>query len=71
VRCSFDASRSTDDQRVVNYRWTFGDGSVVTTSQSKTTYRYALMGTYMVTLTVSDAAGLTNSRAATVLAGLR
>jgi serine protease len=71
VRCSFDASRSTDDQRVVNYRWTFGDGSVVTTSQSKTTYRYALMGTYTVTLTVSDAAGLTNSRAATVLAGLR
>lgn len=71
VRCSFDASRSTDDQRVVNYRWTFGDGSVVTTTQPKTTYRFALVGTYTVTLTVSDAAGLTNSRVATVLAGVR
>ena len=71
VRCSFDASRSSDDQRVVNYRWTFGDGTVVTTSQAKTTYRYSLIGTYTVTLTVSDAAGLTNSRAATVLAGIR
>ena len=71
VRCSFDASRSSDDQRVVNYRWTFGDGSVVTTSQSKTTYRYSIIGTYTVTLTVSDAAGLTNSKAATVLAGIR
>jgi serine protease len=71
VRCSFDASRSTDDQRVVNYRWTFGDGSVVTTSQAKTTYRYALIGAYTVTLMVSDAGGLTNSRAATVLAGFR
>jgi serine protease len=71
VRCSFDASRSTDDQRVVSYRWTFGDGSVVTTNQSKTSYRYSLIGTYTVTLTVSDAAGLTNTRAATVTAGIR
>jgi serine protease len=71
VRCSFDASRSTDDQRVVNYRWTFGDGAVVTTSQPKTTYRYAVVGMYTVTLTVSDAEGLTNSRSASVLAGVR
>jgi PKD repeat protein len=71
VRCSFDASTSTDDRRVVNYRWTFGDGSSVTTTQVKLTYKYRTAGMYTVTLTVSDDAGLTNSRSAAVLAGLR
>ena len=71
VRCSFDASKSSDDQRVVNYRWTFGDGSTMTTTQAKTTYRYRMPGTYTVVLTVSDAAGLTHSKAAAVLAGIR
>lgn len=71
VRCSFDASRSTDDQRVVNYRWTFGDGSGVTTTQAKLTYKYRTAGMYTVTLTVSDDAGLTSSKSAAVLAGIR
>jgi subtilisin family serine protease len=71
VRCSFDASKSSDDQRVANYHWTFGDGSAVTTTQAKLTYRYRTAGMYTVTLTVSDDAGLTGSRSAAVLAGLR
>jgi subtilisin family serine protease len=71
VRCSFDASKSTDDQRVVNYHWTFGDGSSLTTSQAKLTHKYRAAGVYTVTLTVSDDAGLTSSRSASVLAGIR
>jgi subtilisin family serine protease len=71
VRCAFDASRSTDDQRVVNYLWTFGDGRSMATTQAKTTYKYAAPGMYTVTLTVSDAAGLTGSKSAAVLAGVR
>jgi serine protease len=71
VRCSFDASKSSDDQRVAMYHWTFGDGSAVTTTQAKSTYRYRTAGMYTVTLTVSDDAGLTNSRSASVLAGVR
>jgi serine protease len=71
VRCSFDASKSTDDRRVVNYRWTFGDGSSLTTTQAKLTYKYRAAGMYTVTLTVSDDAGLTGSKSAAVLAGIR
>jgi subtilisin family serine protease len=71
-RCSFDASMSTDDQRVVSFRWDFGDGKgVVTTTQAKTAYRFAVTGVYTVTLTVTDGAGLTNSKAAAVLARSR
>ena len=43
----------------------------MTTTQAKSTYRYTMPGVYTVTLTVSDAAGLTNSKAAPLLAGIR
>ena len=66
LRCSFDGSTSTDDQRVISYRWGFG-GSVVTTSQAKTSFRFPAAGLYTVTLTVADGAGLTNSKAAPLL----
>lgn len=54
---SFDGSSSDDpDGEVTAYEWSFGDGS---TGTSKTTsHTYMKAGTYPVTLTVTDNAGL-------------
>lgn len=59
----FDASASTDDGQIVSYAWTFGDGSSGTGRTRS--HIYALAGTYMVTLTVTDDRGLTASTAPT------
>jgi aqualysin 1 len=58
LRCSFDASQSTDDIGIVSYNWDFGDGrpAIITTSP-KVAYRYVISGVYVVTLTVSDIKG--------------
>jgi serine protease len=69
LRCSFDASTSSDDQGVANYRWFFGDGGTASTGQAKTSYRYAASLQYTVTLTVTDAGGLSSSRSLTIQAG--
>ncbi|MDA1306439.1 MAG: PKD domain-containing protein [Acidobacteria bacterium] len=55
----FDASSSTDDGQIVSYVWTFGDGS--SGSGRTRTHLYALAGTYLVTLTVTDDRGLSAS----------
>lgn len=69
-RCSFDASTSTDDQRIVTYRWDFGDGKrSVATTQSRIAYKFAAYGVYTVTLTVVDGAGLADSRSSVIVAG--
>ena len=59
--CSFDASSSRDDAGVVNYAWTFGDGTSQSGSMPLATHVYSGKGSYSVTvtLTVKDAAGLT------------
>lgn len=68
LRCSFDASRSSDDVGIVSYTWMFGDGQAVSTSP-RIVHRYLVALTYTVTLTVVDAEGLTNSVSMTIQVG--
>lgn len=62
-KCSFDASTSTDDVRIVSYAWEFdrdhGRGGKTSGVTTKTTYPQG--GTHEVTLTVTDTRGQTNS----------
>ena len=70
LRCSFDASQSTDDKAIVSYIWDFGDGrGMLTTTSSKVAYKYVVSGFYAVTLTVSDAKGQSAVKLLTVQAG--
>ena len=61
--CSFDGSSSRDDAGVVSYAWNFGDATSATSSGPLANHVYATKGSYSVTvtLTVTDAAGLTGS----------
>jgi PKD repeat protein len=53
---TFDASLSTDsDGRIVSYVWNFGDGS--TDDGMVVKHDFKVMGTYVVTLTVTDDRG--------------
>jgi len=56
---AFDASRSTDNVGIVSYAWDFGDGN--TGTGITPTHAYETEGTYIVTLTVTDAAGNFNT----------
>ena len=69
-RCSFDASSSKDDGGIVNYSWSFGDGTpVAVTTTAKTSHRYASPMTVLVTLVVTDAQGLASSTSRTIQVG--
>jgi serine protease len=57
--CSFDGSSSSDDVGVTSYSWTFGDGG--SASYAYASHLYSAKGSYVVTLTVRDAAGLSSS----------
>ena len=48
----FDAGKSTDDSQIVSYSWDFGDGT--TSNDVKPVKKYNVVGTYTVTLTVTD-----------------
>jgi len=53
---TFDGSLSTDsDGRIVSYSWNFGDGSQGSGAIAK--HEFSTMGTYTVTLTVTDDRG--------------
>lgn len=53
----FDGSGSTDDGQIVEYRWSFGDGTV---RDGRTQWHvYRLAGVYQVTLSVTDNRGIT------------
>ena len=52
--------RSTDaDGRIIEWLWTFGDGS--TSAEQSPTHKFSAKGSYTVTLTVKDDEGATNS----------
>jgi hypothetical protein len=54
VVITFDGSQSKDpEKKAITLKWDFGDNSTNSTGNT-TTHSYALLGRYMVTLTVSD-----------------
>ena len=56
VDVTFDASLSTDsDGRIANYAWNFGDGSQGTGAVLR--HEFGSVGTFVVTLTVTDDRG--------------
>jgi chitodextrinase len=57
-------SRAGAGHRIVEYRWSFGDGATATGGSAS--HVYALRGTYTVTLTVVDEAGQTATTTKTV-----
>lgn len=63
----FDGSGSTDDGSVVSWDWDFGDGN--TGSGEFVSHTYAVLGTYDVTLTVTDDLGGTDALTQTIDVG--
>ncbi len=61
---SFAGSSSTDDVAVVSYSWDFDDGNTSTLPDPMHTF--TAVGTYTVTLTVADVAGLEDSQTVTI-----
>ncbi len=59
LEVTFTGSNSTDDVGVVSYAWDFGDG--MTSTEADPVHIYETAGVYMVTLTVEDMAGQTNT----------
>lgn len=67
---TFDASSSYDpDGTIVEYRWDFGDGNVITTTTPTVTHTYSSWGPYKVTLTVVDNSSLANSTSVWIWVG--
>ena len=55
----FDAGRTTDSEAILSsYHWDFGDGAQG--SGRQTTHTFTQAGTYLATLTATDAGGLAN-----------
>jgi len=65
----FDATASSDpDGSIVSYAWNFGDGS--TESGSLVWHAFGAAGTYVVTLTVTDDDGATDSTSFAIQVGV-
>ncbi len=55
----FDASQSTDNDKIVNYAWDFnvGDGILQSVREEQTYYKYDEPGEYVVSLQINDEEG--------------
>ncbi|UCE73056.1 MAG: PKD domain-containing protein [Methanomassiliicoccales archaeon] len=53
----FDAGSSYDNGEIVDYNWSFGDGSYLGGMESSPSHLYRYPGIYTVKLTVTDSAG--------------
>jgi serine protease len=63
--CSFNASATTDpDGAALGYAWSFGDG--LTGAGRTVSHTFTAVGTYVVTLTVTDELGATGTRSENV-----
>jgi len=62
---TFDASKSSDNGGIVSYEWDFGDGSKGTGLTATHTYKEP--GTYVVQLTVKDAADNKNTNSVSII----
>ncbi len=58
LEVSFTGSGSTDDVGIESYQWNFGDGT--SSTQADPTHLFTGVGEFTVTLTVTDAGGLTD-----------
>ena len=58
LQVNFSASNSTDDNGIVSYHWQFPGSS---SSSENASYTFNSPGVYNITLTVTDAAGLSDS----------
>ena len=61
LRCAFTDASATGSAEIVSRAWTFGDGSPSVTGTTTGTHVFAAAGSYMVTVAVSDANGLSSS----------
>ena len=61
----FNSTGSSDDGSIVAYSWDFGDGSALSTSANPT-HLFTSINTFVVSLTVTDNGGLTNTATTTV-----
>ena len=63
VAVNFDGSNSSDrDGRIARYDWDFGDGNTATDVGPTPSHTYAAADNYLVTLTVTDDGGTTDTR---------
>lgn len=66
-----DGSTSTTQtgQTIVNYQWSFGDSTASVSSGTNPlqSHTFTVLGTYSVTLTITDSAGRTSSSTTTIL----
>lgn len=55
----YNSAIPNEDKRVsaIEYHWSFGDGTLVTTTEPKISHTYLTEGTYQVTLRISDKYG--------------